>query len=150
MKTSFLILLCSGLLFSGLLLAQTARGEDIQPGSWNVDMTMTMASEAPVPIKTATICLQNVKQLVKEGAECAVNTTSSSGSHTSMDISCNVNGLQMTGTASLTVSRTIVDGTLNLAMQMGNDPSVQTVTTMHAVRAGDCQNSQGQNSPGQK
>lgn len=56
-----------------------------------------------------------------------------------MNVSCDVQGLKMDGTANLTVLQTTVDGTLNLAMQMGNEQSVPTVSTLHAVRVGECQ-----------
>jgi len=132
-------LLPSIILFSSFVLAQVAHAEDIQAGSWTVNMALSMGGEAAIPAKETTICLQNVKELVNASAECAVNTTAQTSNHVDMKISCNVNGLKMDGTGSLSIAKTQVDGTLNLAMQMGQDQSVQTVSTIHAVRVGDCQ-----------
>ena len=125
----------AGLLFS----SHVAQSEEMLPGSWKVDMTLAMAGQMPIPAQPTTVCLKNVDDLVNTGAGCSVHTTSSTGNHVEMNISCDTNGLKMDGTGSLTVSPAKVDGTLNLAMQMGKDQSVPTVTTLHAVREGDCQ-----------
>ena len=133
MKTILFIMI-----FAGAFVAQVALGEEIQPGSWAVDMTLSMGNEMPVPAKSETICLKNVNEMVNAGAGCSAVTTSAKGDHVDMNISCGVSGLNMNGTASLTVSRTTVDGTFNLAMQMAEGPAVQTLSTLHAVRVGDC------------
>ncbi len=126
------------LTLSALLLASAARAEEIQPGNWNVDVSLSMGG-VPMPANTQKICLKDVNQLVNDGADCSVKTTSAAGNRVKMDISCKVSGMQMDGTGDLIVSPTKADGTLNLAMQMGQGPAVQTVTTLHAVRLGDCQ-----------
>lgn len=126
------------LMLSALLLVPAAHAQEIQPGNWSVEMSLAMGGMA-VPTNAQTICLKDVNQLVNGGAGCAVKTTSATGNQVKMNISCNVNGMQMDGTGDLAVSPTNVDGTLNLAMQMGPGPAMQTVTTLHAVRVGDCQ-----------
>jgi hypothetical protein len=126
------------MIFAGVAVAQVAQGAEILPGNWNVEMTLAMGDEKPVPAKDTTICLQNVKELVNAGAGCSVATTSENGDHVDMKISCNVSGLIMDGTGSLTAAQSTVDGTFNLAMQMGAGMSVKTVSTLHAVRIGDC------------
>ncbi len=135
MNTILRILILANL----VVVSPVALSEEILPGSWNVEMALAMAGQAPIPAQPTTVCLQNVKDLVNAGAGCSVTTTSVNGNHVDMKISCEVNGMKMDGTGSLSVAPAKVDGTLNLAMQMGNDQSVQTVTTLHAVRAGDCQ-----------
>lgn len=130
--------LSSALIFLGLLFAPIAHAQEIEPGNWNVEMSLSMGGMA-VPANAQTICLKDVNQLVNGGAGCSVKTASTIGNQVKMNISCNANGMQMDGTGDLTVSPTRVDGTLNLAMQMGQGPAVQTVTTVHAVRLGDCQ-----------
>ncbi len=117
--------------------AQPSPIADIQPGNWNVEMKLAMGG-MPIPAQQDTLCLSNVKQLVNNGAGCSVKTTSTSGNHVNMAISCNMNGMQMDGTGDLTFTATKVDGTLNLSMQMGGDQAVETVTTLHAVRLGEC------------
>ncbi len=126
------------LTLSALLLASAAHAEEIQPGNWSVDVSLSMGGMA-MPANTQQICLKDVNQLVNEGAGCSVKTTSATGNQLKMNISCNVSGMQMNGTGDLIVSPTKADGTLNLAMQMGQGPAMQTVTTLHAVRLGDCQ-----------
>ncbi len=126
------------LMLSAFLLAPIAHALEIQPGNWNVEMSLSMGGTA-MPASSQTVCLKDVNQLVQGSAGCSVKTASAAGSQLKMNISCNVNGMQMDGTGNFTVAPTKVDGTLNLAMQMGQGPSVDTVTTMHAVRVGDCQ-----------
>jgi hypothetical protein len=137
MKTTSLIMLLSGLLF-----AQVAYGDDIQPGSWDVEWAMSLGV-IPTPPQTTTICVQNgkgnVKELVNLGTDCSAIPTAMRGNHVDLKVSCKVNGVQMNGTASMTFSQTKVDGTLDLAMQTGEDPAVPTNSTLHAVRTGNCQ-----------
>ena len=126
------------MIFAGAFFAQVALGEEILPGSWAVEMTLAMGNEKPIPANATTICLQNVNDMVNAGAGCSAVTTSTNDNHVEMKISCNVSGLNMDGTGSLSVSRTTVDGTFNLAMQMAQGPALQTISTLHAVRVGDC------------
>lgn len=102
-------------------------------------MSLSMGSDKPVPANKVTICLNSPDEVVKAEAGCSAHTSSTSGSQIRMDVSCDLQGLKMNGTANLTVSQTTVDGTLSLAMQMGNEQSVPTVSTLRAVRVGDCQ-----------
>lgn len=125
------------LLFPCLLLAPPAPAQDVQPGNWNVEMALVMGGEKPPPSAT-TICLKNLDEMVNAGSGCSAHTTSASGGHVEMRLSCDINGLKMDGTGSLAVAPTRVDGTLNLTMQMADDKPVPSVTTLHAVRLGDC------------
>ncbi len=122
-----------------LLLVQAAQADQIQPGRWAVEMVLSMDKENSMPPSTNTICLQDINDMVNAGTGCHVHTTSTSGTHVNLGISCDVSGLKMEGTGSLDVAPTKVDGTLNLAMQMAGDQPVQAVTAMHANRVGDCQ-----------
>lgn len=132
MKTApYLLLPC-------LLLAAPAPAQDIRPGNWNIEMALAMGEEKPPPSAT-TICLKNLDEMVNAGSGCSAHTTSASGGHVEMSLACNVNGLNMAGTGSLAVAPTRVDGTLSLTMQMADDKPVPSVTTLHAVRFGDCQ-----------
>ncbi len=124
-------------MLSGLLVAPSALAEDIQPGNWNVEAALTMAGEAAPP-QTSTLCVKSVNDMMNAGTGCTAKTTSQSGNHLEMALSCNVAGVQMDGTASLTVARTTLDGTLNLAMHAGEGQPMQTVTKLHAVRTGEC------------
>ena len=124
-------------IFSSLVYSQFALAEEIQPGNWSVETTLSMGG-TPMPANATTICLQDVKEMVNAGAGCSAATTSANGSHVDMKISCNVSGMTMDGTGSLAVSKTTVDGTFNLAMQVAQGPALQTVSTLHAVRVGDC------------
>ncbi len=133
MKTFSLVVIFSSLVYSQLVLAV-----DIQPGNWSVETTMSMGGANAMPANTTTICLKDVNQMVNAGAGCSAATTSANGGHVDMKISCNVSGMTMDGTGSLAVSQTTVDGTFNLAMQMAQGPALQTVSTLHAVRVGDC------------
>ncbi|MBL6749601.1 MAG: DUF3617 family protein [Nevskia sp.] len=125
------------LLLPCLLLAAPAPAQDVQPGSWNIEMALAIGEEKPPPSAT-TMCLNNLDEMVNAGSGCAAHTTSASGGHVEMSLSCDVNGLKMNGTGSLAVAPTRVDGTLNLTMQMAGDNPVPSVTTLHAVRLGDC------------
>lgn len=127
------------LLIPCLLLAEAAPAQDILPGNWSVAMSLAMGDEKPTPTESTTLCLKDLHDLVDAGTGCAAHTTSSAGASVNMDISCDVDGLRMDGTGSFTVSPTTVDGTLNLAMQMAGDPAVQSVSSFHASRTGDCQ-----------
>ncbi len=120
------------------MLAPVAHALDIQPGNWNVEMSLSMGGMA-MPANAQTFCLKDVNQLLQGGAGCSVKTASAVGDQVKMAISCNVNGMQMDGTGTFTVAPTKVDGTLDLAMQMGQGPAMQTLTSVHAVRMGDCQ-----------
>ncbi len=132
MKPASLILALYAALF-----AHTAHAIDIQPGSWKVDVAMSVENTATPP-QTSTVCLKDVNEMIKGATDCSVNTTSATGNHVAMSVSCNANGMQMDGTGNLTISPTVVDGTLNLAMHMSMGPAMQTVSTVHAVRLGDC------------
>ena len=121
-----------------LVFTQVVHGQEIQPGSWDIEMSLSMGGDMPAPANQSNICLNNLDEVIKAGAGCSARTTSASGNHVSMSVSCDVRGLKMDGTASLTVAQATVDGTINLAMQMGNEQSVPTVTALHAVRVGDC------------
>ena len=124
-------------IFSSLVYSQIAVAEEILPGSWSVESTLSMGGMA-MPANATTICLKNVSEMVSAGAGCSATTTSANGNHLDMKISCDVSGMNMDGTGSLAVSQTTVDGTFNLAMQMAQGPAMQMVSTLHAVRVGDC------------
>lgn len=128
------------LLCFGLLLAQVARGEEMELGSWKVETTVTVAGQPPSPPSTAYPCLRDIYQLLNGDNNCPRGLTSVSGNHATVQVSCYLKEkhVQMDGTASLTITKTWVSGTVDLYMQVEGGDFVRTNTIIRAVRVGPC------------
>ncbi len=129
------------LLLFGLLSAQAALGENMEPGSWKVETTLTVGNQPPAPATTSYQCLQDLHQLIYgSDNNCPRGLTTVSGNHADVRVSCYLKDkhVQMDGAASLMVHKTKVSGTLDLFMQVEDRPPVRTTTLIRAVRVGPC------------
>ncbi len=138
----------AGLTLTGLANAQTF---DLKPGEWTYNTTINMTMEAqgrnmPMPAqnRTDTQCMSADEAsfdpaTVLDGS-CEASNVRSSGGTMSFDITCEQNGMTMTGDMSMTKNGdgTEAAGDFNLVGEQPGVAKFDMTGSMTATRNGDC------------
>lgn len=131
--------------------AASAQTFDLKPGEWTYETTINMTMEAqgqnmPMPAqnRTDTQCMSAEDAsfdpaTVLDGS-CEASNVRSSGGTMSFDISCNQNGMTMTGDMSMTKNGagTEATGDFNLSGEQPGVAKFDMKGSMTATRNGDC------------
>jgi len=126
-----------------LLVTTSAVAADIQPGNWEMTVTLSVAGTpagAIAPV-TQTRCLtqedaRDPSKLIGAGAGCEFTNKRDTGSELSFDVAC-TGQVPMRGKGVVQYSAQNVSGTLDLTAE-AQGQKLQTSSKLTARRLGDC------------
>ena len=127
-----------------LLPTFAVQAEDLNPGLWNISLTMTAEGSAPIGPFSQQKCFteadtQDPQKLFAEagGVDCNYGDTRIQGNRFSFSLRCG-GEVPLSGHGSVTFSADSFDGEMDVTANIAGIGEVQTRNQISGKRAGDC------------
>jgi len=127
-----------------LLSIFSLRAEDVNPGLWDISLTMTPEGAAPIGPFSQQKCFtkadaQDPQKLFAEagGVDCSYGDTQVQGNRLSFSIRCG-GEMPLSGHGSVTFSSSSFEGEMDVTANISGIGELQSKSQISGKRAGDC------------